>query len=80
MKTTIDLDDALLAEVRQRAAEERKTMKAFLEEAILARLRPQPRSRASYRAELPVVEGDRPPAVDVADRRALYDFLDETRS
>lgn len=79
MKTTIDLDDALLAEVRRRAAEEHKTMKAFLEEAILARLRPQPRSRSRYRAQLPVIEGDRPPAVDVADRRALHDFMDEER-
>lgn len=77
MKTTIELDDALLAEVRRRAAEEHKTMKAFLEEAILARLRPQPRSRSRYRAELPVVDGDRPPAVDVADRRALYDLMDD---
>lgn len=77
MKTTIELDDALLAEVRRRAAAEKKTMKAFLEEAILARLRPQPRSRSRYRADLPVVAGSRPPAVDVADRRALYDLLDE---
>lgn len=77
MKTTIELEDSLLAEVKRRAAAEGKTMKAFLEEALLARLRPRPRGRTTYRADLPVVKGERPPAIDIADRRALYDFMDE---
>lgn len=76
MKTTIELDDALMAEVKRRAAAEGKTMKAFLEESLLARLRPRAKSRTRYRLELPVVKGSSPPAVDVADRRALHDFLD----
>jgi len=77
MKTTIELEDSLLAEVKRRAAAEGKTMKAFLEEALLARLRPRPRDRTAYRVDLPVVKGVRPPAIDIADRRVLYDFMDE---
>lgn len=77
MKITIDLDAALLEEVRRRAAREGKTMKAFFEESVLARLRPKARPPARYVADLPVVEGVRPPAVDVTDRRALHDFVDE---
>jgi len=79
MKTTVELDDALLAEVRRRAAAEGKSMKAFLEEALLARLRPRARSRVKFVADLPVVEGVRPPSVNVADRRALHDFLDDAK-
>lgn len=76
MKTTIELDDALLSEVKRRAAREGLTMKAFVEQALRARLLPKPRGRQRFRLELPVVEGTAPPAVDVSDRRSLYDFME----
>lgn len=30
-----------------------------------------------FQLQIPIVEGTAPPAVEVMDRRALYDFLDE---
>lgn len=79
MKTTLDLDDRLLGEAKRRAAAEGVTLKAWVEDALRARVLPRPATERRYRFEPPVVEGERPPAVDVADRRALYDFLDEAR-
>ncbi len=75
MKTTIDIDDALFAELKQRSAAEGKSMRSFLEEALWARLRPRPRSTRKFRLDLPVIRGTRPPAVDINDRRVLYDFM-----
>lgn len=76
MKTTIDLDDELLRLAKQRAAAERMTLRAFIEEALRARLLPRPRGRARFSLDLPVVAGTAPPAVDIADRNALYDLME----
>lgn len=79
MKTTLDLDDELLAEAKRRAAASGTTLKAYVEDALRARMLPKPAARTRYRLDLPVVRGEAPPAVDVADRNALYDFLDRGR-
>ncbi len=76
MKTTLDLRDDLLAETKRRAAAAGMTLKAFVEDALQARLLPRPEVARPFRLELPVVRGEAPPAVEVTDRRALYDFLD----
>lgn len=75
MKTTLDLDEGLVREAKQRAAKAGMTLKSFVEEALRARLAPVPKKRKGYRLDLPVMEGSAPPGVEVADRRALYDFL-----
>lgn len=77
MKTTLELDDRLLTEAKKRAAAAGTTLKAFVEEALRARLSPAPHRGPRFRLTLPVVRGEAPPAVDVADRRALYDLMDE---
>ena len=79
MKTTLDLDDAVLREAKRRAAAARTTLRAFVEDALRARMLPRPTRRARFRANLPVITGTRPPAVDIADRRTLYDFMEEKR-
>ncbi len=77
MKTTLDLDDELLTDAKRRAAAGGSTLKAFVEEALRARLLRQPAPSKSYKLTLPVIEGRRPPAVEIADRRELYDFMEE---
>jgi hypothetical protein len=77
MKTTLDLDDRLLEAAKQRAAAAGKTLKAYIEDALRAQMLPRVHRGERFRLALPTVRGTRPPAVDVADRRALYDFLDE---
>jgi len=77
MKTTMNLDDRLLERAKRAASREDKTLTAFVEEALSARLAAKPASVERFELVLPTVQGTRPPAVDVADRGVLLDFLDE---
>ena len=79
MKTTLDLDGALLREDKRRAAASGTTLRAFVEDALRSRMLPRPTRRARFRLDLPVVTGTGPPAVDISDRRALYDFMERRR-
>jgi len=76
MRTTIDIEDALLAKARRKAAERNTTLTRIVEDALRRYLMPgkQPRKRLADRWV--VVAGTRPPAVDVADRGRLYDFME----
>ncbi|MBM4269227.1 MAG: DUF2191 domain-containing protein [Deltaproteobacteria bacterium] len=77
MKTTLEIDDRLLERAKRHAASHGTTLRAVVEDALRARLAPRPEERSRYRFSPPTVRGSRPPAVDVADRKALYDVLDE---
>lgn len=78
MKTTIDIDDELLRLAKQRAAAEQVPLRAYIEDALRARLLPRPggRGRDRFTLDLPIVSGTAPPAVDIADRDALYDLME----
>ncbi len=78
MKTTLNLDDRLLTRAKRLAASEGVTLTAFVEDALRARVAARPKTAKEFRLKLPTVRGNRPPAVDVADRQALLDLLDET--
>jgi len=79
MKTTLEIDDRLLARARRHASAHGMTLRAVVEEALRARFAPKPEARARYSFSPPIVRGSRPPAVDVADRNELYDLLDDRR-
>jgi hypothetical protein len=76
MKTTLDMDDDLMRRAKTQAAADGVPLRAFVEEALRARLLPAPASHKPFRLALPVVEGKGPPAVDIADRDALYDLME----
>ena len=75
MRTTIDIDDALLRAVKARAAHERKTLKETFEQALRAFLDdPAPRAAAP---PIPVFRGRGvQPGVDLTDGAALRDLMD----
>ncbi len=79
MKTTLEIDDRLLARAKRHASARGITLRAVVEEALRARLAAKPEARARYSFSPPTIRGSRPPAVDVADRTALYDLLDDRR-
>jgi Bacterial antitoxin of type II TA system, VapB len=79
MKTTLEIDDRLLERAKRQASAQGTTLRALVEEALRARLAPRPKASTPYRFSPPIVRGSRQPAVDVADRNALYDLLDERR-
>ncbi len=79
MKTTLNIDDRLLERAKSLAAREGTTLTAIVEEALRARLAPRPKSTGDYRLALPTVKGTVLPRIDVADRDALFDALDNER-
>jgi hypothetical protein len=76
MKTTLVLDDALVDRVRERAKERGVSMSSVVEEAIV-RMLAQPAGPASREPiDLPSFPMG-PFLVDITDRDALYDALDD---
>jgi len=76
MKTTLDLDDELVRRAKQEAARAGIPLRRLVEDALRARLLPPTRGHQRFRLDATVVMGTAPPAVDVADRDALYDLLE----
>jgi len=77
MKTTLEIDDRLLLRAKRHAAARGTTLRAVVEDALRASLAPRPSEAARYRFAPPTVRGSSPPAVNVADRQALYDLFDD---
>ncbi len=75
MKTTLNLDDELLARAKRTAAERGTTLTSVVEEGLRSVLHAGP--RPPFRLHLVTVRGDRPPRVDPADREALFHLLDQ---
>ena len=76
MKTTLDMDDDLMRRAKREAAANGVTLRSFVEEALRAKLLPTPARREQFKLALPIIEGRRAPAVDIADRDALYDLME----
>jgi hypothetical protein len=76
MNTTVNLDDALLRAAKRRVAERGTTLTSVLEEALRELLTTPP--RPPQRLRMRVVGATRAPAVDIADKDALYEFLDRS--
>lgn len=78
MRTTLNLDESVLAELKRLAAESQRTISAVAEDAIretLARVRER---RSAAPVELPTFRGRGVrPGVDLDDDAALLEKLDE---
>ena len=79
MRTTLDLDDALLAAARERAARRGTTLTAFIEEALAAALAPAPPRGKRFKLRWKTHRGRLLPGVDIADRDALLDAMEGRR-
>lgn len=77
MRTTLNLDDGLMTAAKRQAADRGVTLTQIIEDALRAELTRQ-RDAPPFRLEFPVVRGGRPPKVDLADRSALYDAMEES--
>jgi hypothetical protein len=75
MKTTIELPDELVAAVRERARQRGTTMRALLEEALRQSLS-EPTPTEPYHLDLPVIDGHRPPTIDVDSNAEIDAYLD----
>ena len=76
MRTTIRLDDDLLARAKRAAAERGTTLTALIEDSLRRALAP-PAVPQRPRQPLPTVAGDGlQPGVDLDDTAALLDHMD----
>lgn len=78
MRTTLNLDDRLLRGAKKLAAERGVTLTSIVEEALREVLA-EPSRPGGYRFRMRTVKGTRPPEVDIADRDALYGWMEGRR-
>ena len=79
MRTTLNLDDSLMRNLKHRAAETGRTLTSLVEEAIRSMLDRETRPESDYRLRWVVVEGGARPGIDLTDRDALMDLMDDRR-
>jgi Arc/MetJ family transcription regulator len=73
MKTTLNIDDNVMAELRREAARQGRTMSEMVESALRLLLRSQ--RKQDKMAALPAFRSGGP-LVDIADRDALYHAME----
>jgi len=78
MRTTISIDDHLLAEAKEVAARSGRTLNAVVEDALRAAFARQAERHRQTRPALPVFRGGRlQPGVDLDDSAGLLDLMVE---
>jgi hypothetical protein len=79
MKTTLDINDELLAKAKAASAKERKSLTTLIEEGLRLRLRRRPVPTRAVRGELPVFagRGGLVEGVDPTSNRALLAAADD---
>ena len=77
MKTTLNLDDQLLADAKALAAQQRTSLTRLIEEGLQLRLRAKPVPEAGIRKRLPVFKGrgGLVAGVDARSNKALLEAL-----
>jgi hypothetical protein len=77
MRTTVRLDEHLLAQAKRHAAESGKTLTAVLEDALRASLARRDARTRTKRVRLKTVKGGgMRPGVDLDDSASLRDLMD----
>lgn len=79
MRTTVRLNDDLLAAAKQRAAANHTTLTSLIEDALRQTLALRPERRAERLAIKPFGVGGTLAGVDLDDSRSLRDLMDDLR-
>jgi hypothetical protein len=79
MKTTLDIDDALLVRAKAASAKERKSLTALIEEGLRLRLRAQRANSPARPVKLPIFhgKGGMRPGIDPLSNRSILDAMDD---
>jgi hypothetical protein len=76
MKTTVELPDDLMIEVKKVAAERRTTIRDLVERGLRRELAAgASQRRGRQRIRWVTVDGGLPPGLDVADRVAMHEWI-----
>ncbi len=76
MRTTLNLDDELVREVKRRAVETGQTMTRIIEDAIRDSLARENSVHEKHVLRWPTVRGRLLPGIDLTDRNALIDRME----
>lgn len=76
MRTTVDIRDELLRQAKVRAADEGTTLRQIFESALQSYLSPLRKTR-EYRLRWRTEAGQMLPGVNLEDRDALFDLIDD---
>lgn len=78
MKTTLDINDALLANAKALAARQRTSLTRLIEEGLRLRLRSTPPATKAAKVKIPVFKGrgGLVPGLDPTSNKALLDAAD----
>lgn len=77
MKTTLNIEDQILKNAKARAARDGITLTRLVEDALKAKLLDdEPKVKYEFRPK--VVTGSKPPNVDISERDALYEVIDNS--
>lgn len=79
MRTTIDLNEALLRRAKRRAARDGTTLRELVEAALRRYLAGAVAPRADYELKWRAESGQLLPGVRIEDRDALFDIMDGRR-
>ena len=78
MKTTVELPDDLVIEVKKAAAERRTTIRDLVERGLRRELASDaPQAAVNRRIRWITVDGGLPPGLDVGDREAMSRLISE---
>lgn len=73
MKTTLNIDETVMTDLKREAARQGRTMSELVETALRLLLRSQ--KKRNLLPDLPTFDGGEP-LIDIADRDALYDAME----
>jgi Arc/MetJ family transcription regulator len=76
MRTTIKIDDLLLADAKAQAVKSGRTLNQVVEDALRESLGRLGRSIREQQVELPTFSSDPAPGVDLDDNSALLDLME----
>jgi hypothetical protein len=79
MKTTLDLPDELLIAAKKAAAEQRRPLKALVEEGLRTVLNQPQTKRSPRRVRLITVKGGLPPDLDLSNREKMQDWINRNK-
>ena len=79
MKTTLDIDDRLLAEAKALAAKEQTSLTRLIEEGLSLRLRPQTMRARKVKIDLPVskTRGGLFPHIDYTSNKSMFAAIED---
>ena len=79
MKTTVELPDELLIEAKKAAAEQRRPLRALVEEGLRIVLRGPQKKTQARRVRLITVKGGLPRDLDLSSREKMHDWLEKSK-